>query len=115
MRILFVDGYPDIAEALAELANLLGYDAIPARSHIEAIARAMEHQPEVVFLAAGIDGFAGRDLCRQLKTLPGLAGTRYIAMTGLAAKAVDFEPEMFEAVMVKPVHFESLEAMLNSL
>ena len=54
MRVLIVDDNSDTAFLLAELVKLCGHDAETAMSGEEALAKAKEFDPELVFLDIGL-------------------------------------------------------------
>lgn len=114
MRVLFVDDYRETGESLAELAGLLGHDATFACSYDDAVARAIASCPEVMFVDLRLGTDDGRELCRHLRTVPTLAATRYVAVTGLAAPDLECEPGLFDAILTKPVSFDSIERVLGA-
>nr|WKF60777.1 hypothetical protein HUO10_005299 [Paraburkholderia busanensis] len=114
MRALFIDDYLETAEALAGLAILMGHDALSASDCDEALALAMGSRPDIVFADIRPGRQDGRELCRRLKLLPTLAGTRYIGLTGLASVGLDDDPDLFEEILSKPVGYEDLERLLGA-
>jgi signal transduction histidine kinase len=81
-RILVVEDLQDAAESLAMLLTLAGHEVRVAASAREALAAAPEQGPDVVICDIGLPDMDGYALCRELRKLPGLNGTYFIALTG---------------------------------
>ena len=71
-RVLIVDDYPDSAETNCMLLSLLGHDCQFATTGAEALARAVDHEPEIAILDIGLPDMTGFELAIELrKRLPG--------------------------------------------
>jgi signal transduction histidine kinase len=115
LQILVVDDNVDGADSLQTLLCLQGHDARTAYDGPAALALAAEFCPEVVFLDIGLPGIDGYEVARRLRTQPGLAGTRLIALTGWGQDA-DRERSRqagFDTHLVKPVDPTQLQSVLS--
>lgn len=104
-RVLVVDDNHDSADSLAMVLQVHGHDARPAYDGSQAIALARSFQPEVVLLDIGLPDMDGREVCRQLRALPGGPRMLIVAQTGWGRK--DDQASTFAAGFdhhaVKPV------------
>ena len=114
-RILVVDDNVDAASSLSALLELAGHATSMAHSGDEALHQVTVDVPDVVLLDIGLPGMNGYEVARRLRDMPGLAGTRLIAITGYgqesdkrAASAAGFDTHL-----VKPVDFSLLTEVLE--
>ncbi len=110
-KILVVDDNPDAAELVRALLELQGHEVRAAYMPREAIAIALEFQPDVAFIDIGLPDMDGFELVATLSTLPELRDCRFIAITGYddADDRRKSKQVGFEAHLVKPISAESLE------
>jgi CheY-like chemotaxis protein len=112
MRLLFVDDFENTAEALAELAGLLGHVTAAATTADEALLSAAMSLPDVVFIDIKLGEDDGRDLCRRLRSDLTHRRCKFVAFTGsVVSDGVD--GGIFDAVLGKPVGIADLEALLR--
>ncbi|MBK8229668.1 MAG: response regulator [Candidatus Eisenbacteria bacterium] len=86
-RVLIVD---DDAMNLSILQILLGgeYELISATSGEDAVAKAVEHQPDLTLLDVMMPGIDGYETCKRLRALPEL---RRMPVILVSAKAMPSE------------------------
>ena len=117
-RILLVEDNKDVADCLAELIELAGFDVKVAYDGSSALTLAVAERPEIIIcdlgLPGGIDGYAVARACRADARLQ---DTRLIAASGYSrpedhAKAKEAG---FDRLMPKPLAFQALDALLNEL
>lgn len=115
LRILVVDDHPDAAELVSGLLELEGHHVRSAHNPEEAIRLAAEFQPEVAFLDIGLPIMDGFQLAAALRALPELQTCRFIAITGYddAEDRKQSRRAGFEAHLVKPISFETLQRVLR--
>lgn len=117
-RILFADDDKDIADTLAELLELAGFEVEVAYDGRSAVAAAFATAPEIIICDLGmpgeVDGYAVARACRGKA---GLSGTRLIAFSGyVTAEAHAKAREAgFDRLLPKPVQFETLQAVLHEM
>lgn len=114
LNVLVVDDYPDSAEALAQLLNLMGYDARAARSCAEAraaVTGSAAFVPDAVVLDVRLsdgDGFAlAAELCGLLPARP-----VFVALTGLPNQEANCRAAGIDYYMLKPADPAALTATL---
>jgi CheY-like chemotaxis protein len=88
--ILVVDDDPSIRSLiLMTLEDVAGFDVVEAASGQEALERALEARPEVVFLDLEMPGLDGMETCRRLRSDPATAGARIVMLTGYTDDGVE--------------------------
>jgi CheY-like chemotaxis protein len=117
LRILVVDDNHDGAESLAALLSIDGHELEMAHDGAEAVDKAKAFRPHVVLLDIGLPKLDGYQACREMRNMARGAEMDIIALTGWAldvdrdkAKAAGFTGHL-----VKPIDFEELDALLQSV
>jgi CheY-like chemotaxis protein len=115
-RILVVDDNPDAAKLVSELLELQGHEVRSAHLPHEAIAIALEFQPDIAFLDIGLPAMDGFELVARLRMLPELRDCRFIAISGYDDLDDRRRSEQvgFEAHLVKPISMDILERVVLS-
>jgi CheY-like chemotaxis protein len=116
-RILVVDDNKDAARSLATLLKLQGHETRTAVDGEEAVQRAIEFTPDVVLLDIGLPKLDGYDACRAIRK--GRVGNQpvVIALTGWGQEEDRRRSREagFDSHLVKPVDYQALVAMIESL
>ncbi len=116
-RVLVVDDNRDAANTLAALLETMGHDVQTAYDGPHAVSVAVHYRPDAVFLDIGLPGMNGYEVARELRMLPGLAGTTLIAFTGYGQD--EDRRRVFEAGfdhhLVKPAGARDLARILDAL
>ena len=125
LHVLIVDDNVSAAQTTGWMVELMGYTYALADRGSTAIASAATQPPDVVILDIGLPGTNGLDICRDMKTMPGLAGTVFIAHSGygdartraLAAEAgfAHFLLKPFEALTLETLLAEAAERKASRL
>lgn len=117
-QALIVDDDRDVAEAIGDALDQLGWVATIAHSGQEAIALATRAHPDVVLcdLTLGRE-MSGYDVARAIRADARLGHPILIAVTGLpgaqcAAEATDAG---FDQVLAKPIELGALERLMSQL
>jgi two-component system response regulator ResD len=114
--ILVVDDEPSVrAMVLASIrVKAARYLALEAGTATDALAKAREHQPDLVLLDVALPDYDGFWVCQKLKTDPGTANIQVIMLTAMGL-ASDREQSMrvgADGYIVKPF---SPRALLEEL
>ena len=81
--ILIVDDDPMVRKLIATtLEDVSGYRLQEASNGAEAVARAVEGKPEIVFLDVDMPQVDGIEACRRLRSDPTTAGATIVMLTG---------------------------------
>jgi signal transduction histidine kinase/CheY-like chemotaxis protein len=112
-KILIVDDNKDAADALSQLLEIRGNSTAIAYSGAEAVEKALQFEPEVVFLDIGLPDMSGYDVALKLRA----QGKPYflIALTGYGqdddiSKA---KKSGIDQHLTKPAGFKEIQAVLR--
>jgi signal transduction histidine kinase len=114
--VLVVEDNPEVADGMAEMLRLGGFQVTVARNGASAIGGARALIPDVILCDLGspgeLDGFAVARACRAD---PALRSTRLIAVSGNDSPEEQARAKSagFECLLAKPLRHESLAALLD--
>jgi PAS domain S-box-containing protein len=113
-RVLIIDDSVDAADTLREALELCQHEVEVAYNGPSGIAKAREHQPDVVICDVGLPGLDGYEVARAFKADETLRSVYLVALTGYAlpedlAKA---QEAGFDRHIAKPPSLEMLEQTL---
>ncbi|MBC7415277.1 MAG: response regulator [Herminiimonas sp.] len=115
LRLLVVDDNADAAEMLGAFMESAGHTVRVEYDPLRAIEWAKVDPPDVCLLDIGLPGMDGNELARTLRTLPQLAQTMLIAVTGYG-KEFDRDQSIaagFDYYFVKPADPAALVTLLT--
>jgi CheY-like chemotaxis protein len=113
---LIIEDNKDLANALAELIDLIGFDVDVAYDGRSALARAIATPPDFVICDLGLPGdMDGHAVARAFRAGPRLHHTRLIAVSGYSQPKDHSNAKQagFDRLVPKPITGEILEALLN--
>jgi PAS domain S-box-containing protein len=116
-RILVVDDTPAALYVLAKLLKTMNQEVFTADNAAAAIAVARAEKPDLVISDIAMPDTDGYELARTLRGEPALAPITLCALTGYGQES-DRQRAIaagFDHHLIKPVSFQSLEALLRSL
>jgi CheY-like chemotaxis protein len=116
-RILIVDDNLDGAESLAMLLEEVGQETYEAHDGLQAIDAAERLRPDAILLDIGLPKLNGYEVCRRIRQRPWGAKVMIVALTGWGQDE-DRQRSVeagFDTHLVKPVDFELLMKLLDSL
>lgn len=116
-RVLLVDDNQDLASSLAELVRLWGFSVDVETSGTAALAAVAHDTPDIILLDIGLPEIDGYELARRIRTMPHLANSSLVALSGYAQPAdVRRSYEVgFVKHLVKPVNPDVLHRLLTGL
>ena len=99
-KILVADDERDIRELIGFTLRFAGFEVVLVADGIEAVARALLEQPDLILLDVRMPRVTGYDVCRQLKENPATSAIPIVFLsakgqvgeikTGLDSGAVDY-------------------------
>ncbi|HJZ55149.1 MAG TPA: response regulator [Gemmataceae bacterium] len=115
LRVLCVDDYPDAADALAAILELLGYESRACYDGPSALAAVEQFCPDACLLDLVMPGMDGLELAACLKKRTGPRPLLLIATTALGTLEDRTRTAVvgFHYHLVKPVDTPALLAALN--
>lgn len=117
MRILIAEDSDDCATAAAALLQVEGHAVRIVRSGPAVIDACREELPDAILLDIGLPVLDGYEVAKQLRQQYGAATPRLIAITGYGQPNYRKKSQAagIDLHLVKPVHFDELNAMLEAL
>jgi CheY-like chemotaxis protein len=113
-RILIADDNVDAATSLARLLGLLGHEVSTAHDGLDAVEKATQTAPEVVFLDLGMPRMDGIEAAQRIRELPGGEKILLIALTGWGQES-DRQRTLaagFDWHLIKPIGVAELTEIL---
>jgi DNA-binding response OmpR family regulator len=116
-RILIVDDNHDAAESLSMLLSITGHETSLAHDGGEAYDCAERERPDVMLLDIGLPTLSGFEVCRRIRQQSWGRDLFIIALTGWGQDADRQKTREagFDGHLVKPVAYDSLLKLLDSL
>ncbi len=117
LHVLIVDDNHASAQTLGWMIELLGHEVRLAHDSQSALDAARDFLPQVVLLDIGLPGTSGYEVCEQMKKLPALQDTVFIAQTGWSQDEHRRRSREagFQHHLVKPVSLQTLEPILAAI
>jgi two-component system, sensor histidine kinase len=114
-RVLLVDDHVGTAELLGQIFLLKGYEPVLASNGRDALDAAARTQPGVILLDMSLPDIHGHEICRRIRAELWGRDALIIGLSGWEGeRSID---EAIEAgcdhYLVKPVRFDTLEALLH--
>ena len=114
LRVLVVDDNEDSAETLAMLLRLSGNDVRTVHDGPRALAAAVEHRPDLIFLDIGMPGMNGFEVASRLRQHEEMHNVLLVAMTGWGQEEDRRRSKEagFDQHLVKPLDLKALDDLL---
>jgi CheY-like chemotaxis protein/two-component sensor histidine kinase len=115
LHVLLIDDNVDATNALNRLLRIMGYSVTIAYDGKSGIDMARQLRPDVILLDIGLPRMDGYAVARHLRSLPDLATTRIIALTGYGHDASErVRAAGMDRHLIKPVDADELLAALGA-
>lgn len=112
--VMIVEDYVDARTMMKALINWHGYDVIEAADGYEAIEKSVHYHPDLIFMDLALPIMDGATATKLIREIEGFEKVKIVALTGFNNTSFDKAIEAgFDDVLVKPLHFENLEPLLN--
>ena len=117
LRILVADDNEDAAESLVEMLRMTGNTVQQASDGQQAVDIAALFKPQVVVLDIGMPKLNGYEACRRIREQPWGKSAVMIALTGWGQNEDKRRSKKagFDHHLIKPIDWEALEQLLESL
>lgn len=116
MRILVVEGNPDLLKILSELFRLWGHEVRQLSGEGSALAVALEFRPDVIILDLQLPDADSWEVARQMRRQPRLRDSFLIAISDASLETeVSRSLEAgFDIHLLKPLDFQGLKCLLKN-
>jgi twitching motility two-component system response regulator PilH len=116
-KILVTDDSPTDLKVICQPLISKGYDVITAEDGEEALEKAEANQPALMILDVIMPKMNGFQVCRKVKTTPGLEGIKVILLTGKNQESDEFwgMKQGADAYMTKPFDEDALLKNVSNL
>ena len=114
-KVLVIDDSAEVREFVGETLRRLGFEVVTAITGKIAVARAKEHEPDLILCDVMLPDMDGFEVCGELRKLDEISGTPIIFVSsvgsekhmerGLEAGANDY--------LVKPLNAEDVKALVE--
>jgi two-component system, OmpR family, response regulator len=114
-RILVVDNYDDVADSLALLVRLWGYDAEVCYDGPPVLEAALAYLPQIVLLDIGLPGMDGFQVARCLRNRLEFVNLVIIGISGYGHESHRLRAlaDGFDHYLLKPVELDELQGLLS--
>jgi len=112
VRVLVADDDADARLLLHAFLSLLGFTVCTAVNGREAVSRAVQFSPDIVFLDVWMPEMDGIEACHRLREGPCPPPVPIFAVTADAWRAEEFS-ECFDRVLIKPVDLDRFAELVT--
>jgi len=117
LKVVVVEDEPAIADMLAEMMRMLGFEAIQTYSSSPAVDQISIEQPDLVLLDVMMPGISGLEVVRYMRREPQLAHIPVIILSANTMpedvqKGIEAGATLY---LGKPVTFQDLEQALQQV
>jgi len=113
-RILIVEDFDDLRDALSIMFDLMGLDVAVAADGREAVAQAKEHRPDLILMDLAMPAFDGIMATREIRSLPEFSQVPIVAVTAHGQHLRDAAMEAgCTDVVDKPFVMEHIKEVLE--
>ena len=112
VRVLVVDDDADARLLLHTFLSLLGFSVCTAVNGREALSRAEQFNPDIVFLDIWMPEMDGIEACQRLRAGPCPPPIPIFALTADAMRAEEFS-DCFDRVLIKPVDLDRFAELVT--
>ena len=109
---MIVDDVPVNLKILAAMLKQLGIESIPAGSAKEALEQLKIRKPEMILTDLWMPGMNGENLAREIRANPAYSKMKIFAVTADTDNQANFNMELFDGILLKPVTLEKLNGLL---
>lgn len=116
-RVLIVEDDSRMADTLASMIKLMGYETFVANNSRQALMTAMNESPSIILLDLNLPGMDGFEVCRYLKREPLLADVPVVIVSAdNSSESIEKSKEVGAVLyLVKPVGLDDLETAIATV
>jgi two-component system, cell cycle response regulator DivK len=112
--VMIVEDYADTRSLMKVLVEWHGYQVVEASNGFEAVEKTVQFHPDLILMDLALPIMDGATATKLIREIEGFDKVSIIALTGFGNTSFEKAIEAgFDDVLVKPLHFENLEPLLN--
>ncbi|WP_028584308.1 ATP-binding protein [Desulfogranum mediterraneum] len=112
LTVLVVDDMELITDVFSDFFRNTTVEVLTAATPEEALDKAVEEQPNLIFMDLNLAGRDGRSVTRELRAIPQTHEIPVIVMTGNIMDESDYKP-LFDDFLQKPFRLDEVRAMVE--
>ncbi|WP_051971403.1 PAS domain S-box protein [Massilia sp. 9096] len=115
LRIVVADDNVDAAFMLGSVLEAIGHRAEAVHDGLSAVRKIVADKPDLAIVDIGMPGLNGYEVAKQIRSLPEMAGTLLVALTGWGGELDRSRSDDagFDAHLTKPAGLEELGGILE--
>jgi signal transduction histidine kinase len=114
-RVLVIEDYPDTANALGRMLEMIGQQVRIAYNGEVALEIAREQRPQVAFVDLKMPGMSGAEVAQHLRREFPSSELTLVALSGYPKGHADLQELQVDHYLLKPATMENIVTLLNSL
>ena len=112
--VMIVEDYTDSRIMMKAFVQWHGYDVIEAADGYEAVEKSVQYHPDLILMDLALPIMDGATATKLIRKIEGFEKVSIVALTAFSNTSFNKAIEAgFDDVLVKPLHFENLEPLLN--
>lgn len=112
--VMVVEDYADTRMLMKALIQWYGYEVIEAADGYEAIEKSVQHHPDLILMDLALPIMDGATATKVIREIEGFDNVSIVALTAFSNTSFERAIEAgFDDVLIKPLHYENLEPLLN--
>lgn len=111
---MIVEDYEDVRTMMSILVRWYGYEVVEAADGYEAVEKSVQFHPDLILMDLALPLMDGATATKLIRQISGCEKISIVAVTAFGNTSFDKAIEAgFDDVIIKPLHFENLEPLLN--
>ena len=112
--VMIVEDYADTRTLMKALIEWYGFEVVEAADGYEALEKTVQHHPDLILMDLALPIMDGATATKLIRKIEGFDKVSIVALTAFGNTSFEKAIEAgFDDVLIKPLHFENLEPLLN--
>jgi two-component system, cell cycle response regulator DivK len=112
--VMIVEDYADTRTLMKALIEWYGFEVVEAADGYEALEKTVQYHPDLILMDLALPVMDGATATKLIRKIEGFDKVSIVALTAFSNTSFEKAIEAgFDDVLVKPLHFENLEPLLN--
>lgn len=112
--VMIVEDYADTRTLMKALIEWYGFRVVEAADGYEALEKTVQFHPDLILMDLALPIMDGATATKLIRKIKGFDKVSIVALTAFGNTSFEKAIEAgFDDVLIKPLHFENLEPLLN--